>query len=250
MYITEDSPGTVDALAKGSAYHDGFYIEGGVDLGVQGQYILDPTAARALARAMSATPVRHDSKTSELAAGEIRLPIAEPCSFDFDQRSYSVVPQHSLTSGRDLHGIRYQTDLALRSGNQPGLELVRYYDPRRNEGGAFGDGWHLLIPYRIFPAGEKTRPFLNAIIPAKMVVKNLLTGEEEGLTFSEDCYSIAGYVPEKVGASQVVGLFLMSDASYRLADKLGNQFWFDPSGHLTDMVFSEDYHVGIQFSTA
>ena len=54
-------------------------------------------------------------------------------------------------------------------------------------------------------------------------------------------------MPEKVAPSQVVGLFLMSDASYRLADKLGNEFWFDQAGYLTDMIFSKDHHVRFRY---
>jgi len=73
-----------------------------------------------------------------------------------------------------------------------------------------------------------------------MAVENLLTGEEDVLTFSTDRYSLAGYVPDKLASSQVVGLFLLSDASYRLADKLGNEFSFDQAGYLTDMAFSEE----------
>jgi hypothetical protein len=157
------------------------------------------------------------------------------------------VPQHSLTSGRDERGTRYQADFAFRENGQPGLELVRYFDPARKEPGAFGNGWHLLVPYRIEAADPERREFLNATIPARMAVENLLTGHREVLTFSTDRYSIAGYVPDALDSSQIVGLFLMSDASYRLADKIGNEFWFNQAGWLTDMWFSESQHVRIEY---
>ncbi|MBI4641285.1 MAG: hypothetical protein HY731_11355, partial [Candidatus Tectomicrobia bacterium] len=157
------------------------------------------------------------------------------------------VRQHSLTSGKDRRGIRYQTDLALRDGKQPGLELVRYYQPDRPDGGEFGNGWHLLIPYRVKPVGTATREFLNVIIPAQMAVENLLTGEQEVLTFNPDRYTIAGYAPDKLEASQVLGLFLMSDASYRLVDKLGNEFRFDQAGYLTDMIFFQEHHIHFEY---
>ena len=35
----------------------------------------------------------------------------------------------------------------------------------------------------------------------------------------------------------------MADASFRLIDKLGNNFCFDGAGYITDMVFSEKHHV-------
>ncbi|MCS7305598.1 MAG: hypothetical protein NZ602_10890, partial [Thermoguttaceae bacterium] len=101
----------------------------------------------------------------------------------------------------------------------------------------------------VAPANEKRRPFLNAIIPEQMVVENLLSGQKELLSFSTDRYSLAGYVPENLADSQLVGLFLMSNGSFRLADKLGNQFHFDPAGRLTGMYFSPypDDHMEIEY---
>jgi len=247
LVITEDSPGTVDALAKGSDHFRGIQIEGGVDLGFEGNYIYDESALNAISEAISKLPANAYSKTTLSPGENLARSGSESFSFDLEKGSYTVIPQHSLTSGKDRRGIRYQTDLALRYSGQPGLELVRYYDPRRKEGGEFGNGWHLLIPYRIRPADSVRRKFLNAIIPERMAVVNLLAGEREVLTFSTDRYAIAGYVPKKLDSSQVIGLFLMSDASYRLADKLGNEFWFDQAGYLTDMIFSQDHRVHIEY---
>lgn len=83
-----------------------------------------------------------------------------------------------------------------------------------------------------------------------MAVRNLLSGECDVLTFSEDRYSVVGYVPEMLADSQVVGLFLMSNRSYRLADKLGNEFHFDPDGRLTDLLLSSNraHHARIQYA--
>ncbi|MFA5251546.1 MAG: hypothetical protein WC454_03045 [Phycisphaerae bacterium] len=340
LVLTEDSPGTVDALAKGSDYFKNIYIEGGVDLGFQGNYVYDNDAITAIGKALSNLP-----KTShtEMPSGyNVKKPVYEPFSFDVQNRSYSVLPQHSLTSGRDRRGIRYQTDIALKdtgfmlteqsfaelssdilyavmakstasiSGPQSSdqqeslykeatektekflmslqglknqkysdgrafekavgekikgqeyaeqlkpliikgarydiiLELARYYNPKQQENGEFGKGWHLLIPYKIKPAGNAKKEFINVLVPEQMVVENLVTGQKEILTFSTDRYSIAGYVPEKLQSSQVVGLFIMSDASYRLADKLGNEFWFDQTGYLTDMVFSEQHRIHFEY---
>ena len=106
-----------------------------------------------------------------------------------------------------------------------------------------------MIPYQVEPYGENKIEFLNARIPEKMVVKNLFTGREEILTFSTDRYSIAGYVPEILESSNLIGLFLLSDASYRMADKLGNEFQFDQEGTLTEMNFSEDYCVKFEYDS-
>ncbi len=352
LVITEDSPGTVDAFAKGSDYFKGVGIEGGVDLGFdvkqEGHYVYDQTAIDAINRAVSKHPTNTTS-TSISANPSITKTGSEPFSFDLGKESYTVLPQHSLTSGKDRRGIRYQTDIALRGagfrlteealGNieyyvyrrelakeinpivesmdkqkleaeyeniykekdkiatgraekvieklrglkdqdfkaedkfaialektlgkeqfdqfkplifkhayyKTNLEIVRYFNRNKQGVSEFGKGWRLLIPYQIKPYGDAKRELHNIMIPEKMAVENLITGEQEILTFSADQYTSAGYVPEKIEKSQVVGLFIMTDVSYRLADKLGNQFWFDPSGYLTDMIFSEQQRVHVDY---
>lgn len=243
LVLTEDSPGAVDALTKGSDHFQGLTIEGGVDLGSEGSYVYDAAAVNAINEAFSRMPSHSRSSTSLSSGKNMAEKATEPFTFDLGERSYSVLPQHSLTSGRDLRGTRYQTDVALRCDGQPGLELVRYYDPSRPEEGEFGKGWHLLTPYRVEPAGEARVDFQNLSIPAKMTVENLLTGDEETLSFSTDRYAAAGYVPEQVKSSQVVGLFIMSDASFLLVDKIGNNLGFDGAGYVTDMVFSEKHRI-------
>jgi len=351
LVMTEDSPSTVDAFAKASDYFEGVHIEGGVDLKSKGTYIYDQTAVNAINEAYAKLPAAKWSTTSLSSKEKVTYASPESFSFDLGKNSYTVVPQHSLTSGKDRRGIRYQTDLAIRAegfrlteqsvdhvydkihdfekkkwlkqemeslglrppynedqiaslvnnaserakekvgklcdnlrrlvnldykteqelglaidavvGKELGaeqrafilqqghyrtdLELVRYYNPKRKEQSEFGDGWHLLAPYRIAPADTAKVPFLNVILPKRMALENLLTGEHEVLTFSAKRYSIAGYAPDTLKASQVVGLFLMSDASYRLADKLGNEFAFDPAGYLTDMTFSEDHQFRFEY---
>ena len=238
LVLTEDSPGTVDQLAKDSEYFRGMTVMGGVDLVEESHYVYDREAVEAIRQAMSRMPLV-PIRTASLTSGRPAVRrVPERFSFDLGKHSYSVMPQHTLTSGKDRRGIRYQTDLALRNDGQPGLELVRYFNPRNRKGGQFGAGWHLLIPYRVQPADDARRQFLSAQIPQRMVVENLLGGEREVFSFSPNRYAVPGYVPDKPEASQVIGLFLMSNCTYRLADKLGNQFHFDPSGRMTDMFLS------------
>ncbi len=345
LVLTEDSPGTVEALAKGSDYFKNLRIEGGVDLGVQGNYVYDSQAVKAIRKAVSkyGTAPKPTIRDREIPS------VGRSFSFDIGGQSYSVVPQHSLTSGKDRRGIRYQTDFALRARGfklteqswealkhdvtyrefakqwnhyvdtlsksqlesdgqrlyketwekagkkvandlqnlknligkkydseeaytravqsalgpssdehltalakkyayyQTDLEVVRFFNPKRKTQGQFGQGWHLLIPYRIKPFGTAKRDFLNVRIPEKMAVENLISGKQEVLTFNTERYTAAGYVPEKIKSSQVVGLFIMTDASYRLVDKLGNEFCFDKAGYLTDMSFSRDHHIKIEY---
>ncbi len=257
LVLTEDSPGVVDQLAKDSDYFQGLRIQGGVNLGVQAQYVLDTEALAALQQAWQRQAGGAASAADGQVVSDTRVPAvsrhdltpSRPVSFAWGGRTYTVVPQGTASTGRDHRGLRYQTDFALRRQGKPGLELVRYYNGQRQAPGLFGPGWDLLIPYRVAPANEKRRPFLNAIIPEQMVVEHLLSGQKELLSFSTDRYGIAGYVPEKIADSQVVGLFLLANGSFRLADKLGNQFHFDGAGRLTGMYFSprpED-HVELEY---
>lgn len=247
LVLTEDSPGTVEALAKGSDFMENMRIEGGVDLGVTGSYVYDAEAERAIRQALARAPaVPRPASAAAGSQAAPAVPASNSFSFQAASRDYSVLPQHSLTSGKDRRGIRYQTDLAVWNGDDPALELVRYHVPAARDG-ELGDGWRLLVPYTVRPADDATMEFLNARIPARMTLENLITGREETLAFSTDRYSIAGYVPGAIASSQVVGLFLMSDGSFRLADKLGNEFHFDPAGRLTDMSFSPGHDVHFEY---
>lgn len=126
------------------------------------------------------------------------------------------------------------------------LDLVRFRNPGGGES-PFGSDWQLLIPYRIEPADTAQVEFLNAMVPQQMALRNLIRGESETLTFSPDRYEAAGYVPTPEAPGLTVGLFLLSDASYRLQDKLGNQFVFDPAGYLTDIRITETQSSHIEY---
>ena len=247
LVLTEDAPGTVDELAKGSDYWKNLFIKGGVEMKTQGRYVYDEAAVQAINTAMSQMPTVSTAKTVMTGGKETMRTSAQPFSFDFEKKSYSVLPQHSLTSGKDRRGIRYQTDIALRSSGMPGLELVRYFNPAQPNGGEFGNGWRLLVPYRVKKVDEEMRDFLNAQVRVRMSVENLLDGTQETLTFDTSRYTTAGWVPAPGSKTQTVGLFLLTDWSTRLADKIGNQFWFDPAGNCTDIILSDNHHVKIAY---
>lgn len=246
IVITENSPGTVDALAKKSDYYEYITIEGGVDLDIKSSevdYVFDMKATKAINKAYKLYGSNSLGKSSVLPS--------ESITFETKDNDFTLTPSHILAlSNGTVTGDKYQTDIAVRNGKGPGLELARYYNPEYKGPATFGKGWHLLIPYRVETHGKGKIEFGNAIIPEKMVVKNLLTGRKEVLAFSKDRYSIAGYVPDDLENSSFIGLFLLSDASFRLADKLGNEFQFNHGGHLTEMVFSKEYHVKLEYGYA
>ena len=72
-----------------------------------------------------------------------------------------------------------------------------------------------------------------------MKVEDLINGGTKVLVFS-DKGKIPGYVPEEGGKSRFQILALMSDASFRLLDKTGNETAFSPAGEFTGMVISAE----------
>jgi hypothetical protein len=246
--LTEDSKGAVDTLSKGSQFLKDFRIEGGVEM--PGRYVLDQTAAKAIQEATARIAPQLNSKTDSGQA-EPRQPlgVAER-SFEFDKRHYSVLPQHSFSSGKDPHGVRYQTDIALKRSGESGLELVRYFSSSSNDeltSADFGKGWKLLIPFRAFPLGAPTKQVGNVVVTEKWLIKNLVNGRQEVLTFDEKNYALAGYRPANLTNSQFLGMFWTGGGFLRLGDKIGNEFWFDGSGVLREMHFSEDYGVRFEY---
>ncbi|MGE4088375.1 MAG: hypothetical protein AB7F93_09845 [Immundisolibacter sp.] len=217
--LTEDSPATVRALVKGSRHRNDMRIEGGVEMRSRAVQVPDRQLARALERT-TAAPVAGASK----AAG-------------VDAPNVSVLPAQA--QGLGPLGLRFQTDLALHDpAGRPGLELVRYFDASRS-GGEFGPGWHVLVPYAVHADGTETLVFRGARLPRRMQVEGRLSGRRESLVFDTRRHAIAGWVPESQETSEFVGLFPLSDGTFRLLDKLGAEFVFDRGGRLTRMELAE-----------
>jgi len=245
--ITELSSGSVETLSKGSQFADAIRIEGGVDLA--GRYVLDQSAAAALRKSIAS------GSRSKASGGGTALPPSElaPSSFSHGRSAYSVIPQHSMAGGKDRNGTRYQTDISVRDGNRPGLELIRYFQPNSagdRVGAEMGNGWRLLIPFRAYPIGPSNQPFNIGQVPEKWRIRNQLTGRDEVLTLDTQVYAQAGYRPQDMQKSQFVGMFWTLDWRLRLADKFGNEFWFDGAGLLHEMHFSNDFGVRFEYDHA
>jgi hypothetical protein len=252
--LTEDSPGTVLELAKKSDHLEGVEIRGGVEMDVQGRYVQDASLRQSLQQASAyadTTPPAADQPATKPA-----VPVKPATPAPAKPVSYSAVPQKTLTSGRDRRGNRYQTDIAFRMESEPALELVRYFDPRHIDRGMFGNGWNLLLPYRVVPGkGIATTKVRDAelSLPASMLVRNLLSGSDESLVFDDKKYQIMGYVPPAGKSGPTIGLFVtqagvagladqLEVPACRMADKLGNEFSFDQRGLMTQMLLSNEHH--------
>lgn len=110
LVLTEESPGTVDAIFRDSANFSGVKIEGGVELTSKENYVLDTAARQAIEKA-SANLSAGALIKSTVQAQSTR--VDEIASFDLQNKKYSIVPQHSTSSGKDFRGIRYQTDVSV-----------------------------------------------------------------------------------------------------------------------------------------
>ena len=213
--LTELSTETVDTLSRGSRYFDNVLIEGGVDL--HGRYLVDgehPGAAAAIETSVDST---HDAVPPPL----------------------NVLPVQSMRAASPDRG--YLTDLAVRRGGQPGLELVRHRLPASE--GDFANGWHLLVPLRARAVGDATESFLNAMIPRQWRIEDPLTGSQETLTFDTEKYALNGYRPSDLAVSRYIGMFWTTDARLRLVDKIGNEFWLDAGGVLQEMRLGNNFVV-------
>jgi hypothetical protein len=242
LILTEDSPGTVDAFATRSKHFDHIEISGGVDLVASPSdihYVIDHEAEVALrdaTRMKAAASVGRGAEPMRIERGA-----GQPADL-----SLCDSQDLALSSG-NVEGDVYQTDLLIRNGGAPLLEMTRYYDPGHEGTQTFGPGWNLMIPYGVEPADDTMIPWGEHRVPERMIVKNLLTGDRQILSFDEDRFSVAGWVPENAEDSGALGLFLLTDTSYRLVDKVGSEFQFDPAGRLTDMIFTEEHVVHFEY---
>ena len=344
LVITEDSVSTVDALVKDSKQFEGVQVEGGVDLHSEGQYIYDNEALSAVNSALAKLPSRPSGTT--LGGVVPNKTVSEPFSFALKERSFSVLPQHSSSSGKDYRGIRYQTDFSLKeagfqltdrsmaelnqaifrlkytellyaaakdepsgdkvetiieeswqkaqavseeiTGNlkvilhkdfkskarlqdelakympaeellkwkdliaqyasyNTNLELVRWFSSGRQQNGLFGPGWDLLVPYQIKALGKDVVEYESLALPRRITLIDKLSGREEVLTFDKDRFMAVAYVPDNIKSSRVVGLFVMTDGSFRLLDKIENEFAFNSAGYLKDMIFSDTHQIHFEY---
>jgi hypothetical protein len=92
-------------------------------------------------------------------------------------------------------------------------------------------------PYNIEPAGDKWFYFRNVYLPENVRIRNLGTGRSEILVFTQN-KAIIGYEPADPEKSGFSFLALMTDLSYRLADKNNNEYVFNPSGEFEKTEFT------------
>ncbi len=233
---TEDSIWTVKELVKDSLSSPGEKIYGGVDYGALA-LMANESALRYALRSRKTDPKRPVEREFETRR-------------DTSEETHQVLPIRSETGRADASGRIYHTDIALRRpAGEPGLEIVRYFDPARPEGGEFGGGWRLLLPYSLEFDLHEMEEFLNVYLPQKVEVTSHPVGTTEVLTFSPDHYAIAGWIPEGLDNSRIIGLFPMSDGSFRLVNKLGSEFHFTPDAFMTHVMYSPQYAFEIEYSS-
>lgn len=225
----------------------GLEVRGGVDLRVTNSYEYDATFGVLVDKAIETGQIDLEMEQVSLYGGGWTALEGIP-SFKLGDKTLTPIPVASLMKADGQESIAFQTDAAVRTHGRSGLQINRYYDPEKGEG-AFGKGWDLLIPYHIQPCGTEKEAFLNVLLPKSMKIVDLVWGREEELTFcSKTKHDVAGYVPSDDESSRFDVLAILSDASFRLTDRLGNTFEFDPAGNLSDISFSRAHCIHYDYS--
>ena len=110
-----------------------------------------------------------------------------------------------------------------------------FYNPELQTRAQFGDGWHLLVPFRL--ETERKTPLSRHHIPKQVVLLNLLSGIREVI------------YPGKEGGGLTKSLVIKADGSWVLEDILGSRFTFDQDGDLTEMMLRGNLKVKFKLKT-
>ncbi len=254
LIITEKSIDEVDQLNKKSGHEFWVTVHGGVEMQLdktiqdKSRYQYDASLADA------ETKIRSDLSDADAKN--------KPVVFSANDTTYTVASENNLKLfSTSADGDTIQTDLALAdeyhekapNGDEedwhlvaPRLELVRYYNPKLKTRAQFGDGWHLLVPFRLETTMKTSLSGIRTA-PEKVVVANLLSGIPEVLHRDKNASGMLSYVSEdKNGLTD--SLVRQSNGAWILRDKLGAIFAFDRDGDLRQMILRKDQKIKFKLS--
>jgi hypothetical protein len=241
--VSEDSPGTVKQLVKSSRHFPGVDIVGGVDINTpKGNYVYDANAIKALNNVMQA-----QSKSFTGSSGIDVTRSRQPINIEIAHQELTIVKDHSLTTGTDLIGNRYQTDLSLWVNEEPSLEIVRVSNKNQDIPGEFGYAWNFLKLYSVDVLDNDSVISDGFIWKRFCTITNLINGKVDTLEFTPDKYNYLGYSPIDTLNSEFILLIPNLDGTMEVADKLGNYFIFTPEGDLSEMTLGNLRKEHIQF---
>jgi len=249
IILTENSISEVDQLVKKSGYKWYVKIYGGVELQL-GEALRDENSYEDDPALQDAENVLRDNSSDRDGSNA-------PIVFSANDTSYTVASKNTLKLfNSSAEGDTIQTDLVLvdkyheeeRGGDAadkkewnliaPRMELIRYYSPGLKTRAQFGDGWHLLVPFRLETETQTSLPG-TGFIPKRVVMVNLLSGIREVLLLEGREGVELRYVPEESGGL-TDKLYRYPDGSWILQDILGAKFVFDQEGDLRQMTLRED----------
>jgi hypothetical protein len=240
LVLSEDSPEMVGNLSEGLKKFRDVRLAGGINLAFPLQFEDNPQMLKVVSAALDTHRAR-DQDPGRRLVGFLSTPF--PCTIG--KKRYTVVPIPAVLPSKSPARVTFATDLALKRGKQPGLELVRYYNAARADYGEFGLSQYLYLPYRLKPEGESKTELLNIMVPERMALVNLISGGKEILNFATE--PRVGYFPPKNSESRFMSLFIRTNGTYHLLDKLGIDYLFDEGGLLTDLYFPGNYHVHVDY---
>lgn len=255
LVLTEKAIDEVDQLVKRSGYKWYVTIYGGVELQLD--------KALRSKDCYQEDPNLQEAENLLLANTFGRSGEGGPAVFTVDDTTYTVASENTLKLfNTSAQGDTIQTDLALadeydeapgqREGPDeegwhlvtPRLELVRYYNPQLQTRAQFGNGWHLLVPFRLEAEGLSSLSH-SQVLPRRMTVVNALSGIRETLILNRNESDQHAYAREDKGGL-AESLIRGSDGVWVLKDVLGAQFVFDSEGDLRRMTLRPDRDVSFK----
>jgi hypothetical protein len=237
LLLAEETPVSVPTLRRPSDWLPQTEIYGGVDLRIDmslPETYRDAPGLAALAAAGSFRSAADPGDPDRVdPVSTVAVPADGVCALP--DRPVTVIASERFSPGE---GRGLTADMALWNGGRPGACLLRGACSAGHRVGAFGRGSDVYTPYRIEVPDVEWIPYLNARIPQRLDLIDEQSGEQFRLSFSERL-GVAAYVPAPATASRFRGLLLLSDASFRLIEKSGCEFSFDPAGRFTGMVLAD-----------
>lgn len=239
LIITEKSIDKVDKLKKKSDYEWNISISGGVALEAtesvrdQRRYKTDESLKEAFNEAdkesggldiLSDTVVFNSGATDYTVTSNQSLMLSDsPATGDIVQTDFAHWKEYEEVAGEEKWSLV-----------TPAMELIRYYNLNIKTRAQLGQGWHLLVPFRL-ENSKVRKPLVPGVLPARIAMVNLLSGEREIMksTIDQKTNRI-NYIP--LDKNAFVSLLVpLSNGSWALRDRLGATFRFDKEGDLTHM---------------
>jgi len=112
------------------------------------------------------------------------------------------------------------------------LELVRYFNSINNKNSDFGNGWNLLLPYKLIIDSTMA----SGTLPDSICILDVLSEDKIYLNYDNKNENLIRYIPSK---NILIQDFIITNNRFLLRDKIGNNYNFDSRGNLIYMKYGD-----------